>query len=76
MLQFPQVLVEVGVEKAQECEGMLLDSGLSLKAWTARKFVFRSGSGVIDLAHYQMTQYLVLKKKKIITERAPREVAS
>lgn len=56
MLKFLQVLIEVGVVKALECQGVLLESELSLKAWASRKFEFKSGNGVIELAHYQAPQ--------------------
>lgn len=31
--------------KALECQGVLLDLELSLKAWASRKFEFKSGNG-------------------------------
>ena len=64
MLKFPQVLIEVGVVKALECQGVLLESELSLKAWASRKFEFKSGNGVIELARYQAPQYSGFRKRK------------
>lgn len=39
-VEIPSVLIEVGVVKALECQGVLLDRELSLKAWASRKFEF------------------------------------
>lgn len=45
-------------------EGVLLESELSLKAWASRKFEFKSGNGVIELAHHQAPQFSGFRKRK------------
>lgn len=62
-VEIPSVLIEVGVVKALECQGVLLDLELSLKAWASRKFEFKSGNGVIELAHHQAPQYFGFRKE-------------
>lgn len=61
-------LIEVGVEKALECQGMLLDSELSLKAWASGKSEFKSGNGVIELTHHRAPQYSGFRKRKPLQE--------
>ena len=74
-VEIPSVLIEVGVVKALECQGVLLDRELGLKAWASRKFEFKSGNGVIDLAHHQAPQYSGFRKRKPLL-KAQKRVSS
>lgn len=41
---------------------------LGLKAWVSGKFEFKSGNGVIELAHHQAPQYSGFRKSKPLQE--------